>query len=127
MAERMFFYLELAVVGSTVFAVFRSWLVQRRYHQPYLFRRMWQWEGLELSFLLLFLPALVMIVGGYLVFVLPSLLGKENPASLLASFGVMIGVIVMNYYIIGKIGTQLRQASRDQVEPPSPPQPPPEP
>ena len=127
MADRMFFYTEIVIIGSTIFAVLRSWLVQRRYHQPHLFRRMWQWEGLAFSFLLLFSPMVGMIVGGFLVFLLPSLLGKENPASPFVSFAVMIGVIVINYHIIGKISTQLRQAIRDQEETTSPPQSPQEP
>ena len=122
MADRMFFNIELAIVASTIFALLWSWDAQRQYHQPNLLRRIWTWQGCELTFLGLFTSLLGIFAGFYVVEFLSSFLGSIGNAQFFLNLvGGLIGMGVTEQLIVKKLRTQSIQAKRD-LETSSPPQ-----
>jgi len=123
MGYRMFFSIEMGILVSTIYALFVSWHMQRRYHQPNLLRRIWAWHGCEVTFFLVFLQTLGILAGGYLGAFLSSLTGIGNAKFLLVVVGAAIGMKAMQLLIVKELNTQFMQAMRD-LETASPPQPP---
>jgi len=122
MADRMFFDIEVAIVASTIFALLFSWDAQRQYHQPNLLRRIWTWQGCELTFLGLFISILGILAGVYVVEFLSSFLGSMGNAKFFLTLaGGLIGMGVMQQLIVKKLRNQFMQAKRD-LETTSPPQ-----
>ena len=123
MVVRLFFDSEIAIVVSTVFALFWSWDAQRQYRQPNLLRRIWTWRECELTFFGVFTSILGILAGFYVVEFLSSLMGIIGGVQfILRLAGGLIGMEVTQRLIVKKLRTQFIQAKRDLETSSSPPE-----